>query len=262
MSAEPIYLAAAAWVTEASVVQRETPELWARLRRFNLPVQLALAAAERAASGASDIGQAALVSVAPFRSGSAALWDWVREQSARGDLSRARLNPTHTLHVVDNLALSAFALAHGNQGYGLGLGGAPGQAWCALEALLARLQAGAEEEALLMAGDHDDASHTSAQGVALLFSRRPTVCASLGRTVRVLALRRRPLPAATADMAIEPHSAAGLIALLHALATTPGGRWRYAVPPKSGDGVDDVELEMDVELEVERPGTRQRDDAA
>jgi hypothetical protein len=251
MSARPVYVAAAASVSDPGAVQRDAPELWREVRRYNLPVQLALAAAERAAASARDIARAALVSVAPFRSGSAELWAWARDHSAMSDLSRARLNPTHTLHVVDNLALSAFALAHGNHGYCLGLGGAPGQAWCGVETILARLQAGYEEEAMLVAGDHDDASDRTALGVALMFSVRRTACAPLGRTVRLAGLRRTPAARGTGTAGPAPHSAAGLHALMEAVAAAPAGPLRYAVPARHADGIDQVELDVSIDEHTE-----------
>jgi hypothetical protein len=240
MSARAVYLASAAAVSDATAVQRDAPDLWRSVRRFNLPVQLALAAAESVAAAARDVTRTALFSVAPFRSGSAELWSWVRDQSTLDDLSRARLNPTHTLHVVDNLALSAFALAHGNHGYCLGLGGAPGQAWCGLEAAVARLSAGHEEEALLFTGDHDDGANSAARGVALLLGVRECVYAPLGRSVRVVALRRQP----AGEAVVEPHSAAGLLALVEAIATAPAGPLRWMVPPRHGDGIEQLHLEL------------------
>lgn len=249
MSTRPVHLLAAACVDDPAAVQREAPELWRTVRRYNLPVQLALAAAFRAAAAARSPSRAALFSVAPFRSGSAELWSWVRDQSARDDLSGARLNPTHTLHVVDNLALSAFALAHGARGYCLGLGGAPGQAWCGLEAAVERLGAGQEEEALLFAGDHDDAAHSTARGVALLLGVRAGACAPLGRTVRIVALRRTPSDGGAA----EPHSAAGLQALVEQVAAAPSGLLRWAVPARFGDGLQQLHVELAL---GERDGAR------
>ena len=83
--------------------------------------------------------------------------------------------------------MSAFAIAHGNRAYCLGLGGAAGQAWCGLEAVLERLNAGAEEEALLMAGDQDAAEDGApGLGVALLFSDRARPWAS----VRLVSITR------------------------------------------------------------------------
>jgi hypothetical protein len=248
MSGRAVYLVSAAWVSDPAAVQREAPELWRTVRRYNLPVQLALSAAERAAAAACDIARAALFSVAPFRSGSAELWAWAREQSERDDLSGARLNPTHTLHVVDNLALSAFALAHANRGYCLGLGGAPGQAWCGFEAAVARLGEGREEEALLITGDHDDETQRTARGVALLFGVRGGVCVPFGRSVRVTALRRTPGGAA----AIEPNSAAGLHALVEAIATAPAGPMRWVAPPERGDGIEQVHVELTLDEDAGR----------
>ena len=177
-----IYLAASAQQSDLARIREATPELWRHVRRYNQPVQLALAAAEEVMQFSKDPSLAAVISLAPCQPGSADLYRWgnvVVAGMAEGSLGNMRMNPTQTLHAVDNLALSAFAIAHGNRSYCLGLGGAAGQAWCGLEAVLER----ADEEILLMAGDQDAAEDGApGLGVALLFSNRVR---SLGRTVQV-----------------------------------------------------------------------------
>lgn len=219
---------------------RRRPELWRRVRRFNLPVQLAVAAGEEVAAAAEDPARAALLSVAPYHSGSAELFDAVRSLDAEGNGARLRaprLNPVVTLHVVDNLALSALAITLGNQAYGLGLGGGAGQGWVALEVAGERLAEGGEAEALVMAGDQDAAREGVGLAVALLFALRPQPYPPLGRTVRLVEVSRSP--AAGTGPGVKPNAAAGLAALLASLAgvSTPG-RWVYRVPAEHGDGRD------------------------
>src|SRR5215216_5723670 len=171
-----VYLVASATRNDLQSVRETSPEIWRQVRRYNLPVQLALAAADEAIRASHDPSSVALISLAPCQPGSADLYRWgnvVTAGMSTGTLGNLRMNPTQTLHAVDNLALSAFAISHGNHSYCLGLGGAAGQAWCGLEAVQERLAAGIEEEALLMAGDQDAAEeNTAGIGVALLFSVR------------------------------------------------------------------------------------------
>ena len=170
------YLIAAAQENDLTRVRAEKPELWRQVRRYNKPVQLALAAAEEVMRSSLDPSTAAVISLAPCQPGSADLYSWgnvVTSGMATRTIGNLRMNPTQTLHAVDNLAMSAFAIAHRNHAYCLGLGGAAGQAWCGLEAVHERLNAGLEEEALLMAGDQDAAEDAApGLGVALLFSVR------------------------------------------------------------------------------------------
>jgi hypothetical protein len=171
-----IYLIASSQQDDLAKVREEKPELWRHVRRYNKPVQLALAAADEVMRSSVDPSTVAVISLAPCQPGSADLYRWgnvVTSGMANGTLGNLRMNPTQTLHAVDNLAMSAFAIAHRNHAYCLGLGGAAGQAWCGLEAVHERLNAGFEEEALLMAGDQDAAEDTSpGLGVALLFSMK------------------------------------------------------------------------------------------
>src|SRR5215211_735766 len=189
-----VYLIASAQHNDLARMRAEKPELWRHVRRYNQPVQLALAAADDVMRFSEDPSTAAVFSLAPCQPGSADLYRWgnvVTSGMASGTLGNLRMNPTQTLHAVDNLAMSAFAIAHRNHAYCLGLGGAAGQAWCGLEAVLERLNAGHEEEALLMAGDQDAAKDGSpGLGVALLFSTRPRPYSLLNRSVRLISISR------------------------------------------------------------------------
>ena len=168
-------------------------ELGRDFRRFNLPVKLALAAAHAAVAAAKDKTQVALVSLSPCRPGSPELWratrQFERALHETGRASAVRVNPTYTLHAIDNLALSSLAIALGNRAPFLGLGGAPGQAWCALEFVLERTHDDTAAETLILAGDQDETGQTGA-GVALLFSSDPRPLGATGRTVRLVAVER------------------------------------------------------------------------
>ena len=241
------YLVASASKNDLAAVREASPEVWRQVRRYNLPVQLALAAAAEVVGSSSDPATMAVVSLAPCRPGSADLYRWgevVTSGMARGDLGGTRMNPTQTLHAVDNLAMSAFAISHGNHAYCLGLGGAAGQAWAGLEAAQERLAAGQEAEALLMAGDQDCAEDWAAGlGVALLFSATARPYSLLGRPVQLVAVERERRPQADACV---PHSAAGLCGLLSAIAGHAGGRLSYDVPPEHSDGSDAVRVLLEV----------------
>ncbi|OLC37826.1 MAG: hypothetical protein AUI89_08415 [Gemmatimonadetes bacterium 13_1_40CM_3_65_8] len=236
-----IYLVAAAERRSADQLPDEPARLRRDFRRFNLPVQLALAAATDVVPAAVDPASMAVVSLAPCQNGSPELYRWAEAAIAAGSAGRfgaTRMNPTHTLHVIDNLALSAFAIAYGTDGYCLGVGGAPGQAWCGLEIICDRLADGREREALLMAGDQASvADATGSRGVALLFSARRRPYVALGRPVEFVAIehRRRPAP-----QPVAAHAAAGLCDLLGALALRGGGPIAYEVPAEQTDGIDQV----------------------
>jgi hypothetical protein len=240
-----MFLVAAARRDDLEEVRRE-PELWRRVRRFNLPVQLAVAAGEAAAAAASSPAQLALVSLAPCFGGSPELREAISSLEPADGLVPApapRVNPTVTLHAVDNLALSALAIALGNRAYCLGLGGAAGQAWAALEAAGERLADGLEDEVLVVAGDQD-AAGDGALAVALLFSRTAGPWPPHGRPVRLAAIERAP---AVASGEPAPHAAAGLAALLDALAERrPDGPFGYAVPGRDGDGRDRLTLRWEI----------------
>jgi hypothetical protein len=152
------------------------------------------------------------------------------------------MNPTQTLHAVDNLAMSAFAIAHRNHAYCLGLGGAAGQAWCGLEAVHERLNAGSEEEALLMAGDQDAAEDEApGLGVALLFSTRPKPLLSSNRIVRLVSVSRSPV-----IVDVVPHAAKGLAALLTSIDEHRGGLLSYAAPAEHTDGFSTVTVTLEI----------------
>ncbi len=240
-----VYLVAAAQRNDLASVREESPELWRQVRRYNRPVQLALAAADEVMRSSHDPATAAVISLAPCQPGSADLYRWghvVTSGMANGSLGNMRMNPTQTLHAVDNLAMSAFAIAHRNHAYCLGLGGAAGQAWSGLEAVIERLDAGREEEALLMAGDQDAAEDGAAGlGVALLFSVHARPCKQFNGRVRLLSItRNRQL----SD--VIPHAAKGLAGMLSAIAQCSRGSVSYVVPAKDTDGMSAVTVNLEV----------------
>jgi hypothetical protein len=216
------YLVASAQRGNLQNVRESSPEIWRQVRRYNQPVQLALAAADEVIQFADDPSTAGM---------------------ATGTLGNLRMNPTQTLHAVDNLALSAFAISHGNHSYCLGLGGAAGQAWCGLEAVQERLAAGIEEEALLMAGDQDAAEDGApGLGVALLFSIRAKAYQPLGRVVRLLSISRNR--ERTPD--VVSHAANGLAAFLSAIIEQKQGPMSYVVPPEHTDGLSGVTVSLEI----------------
>ena len=240
-----VYLVAAALASDLGKVKEEKPELWRQVRRYNKPIQLALAAADEVITVAQDSSTAAVISLAPCQPGSADLYRWgdvVTSGMATGTLGNMRMNPTQTFHAVDNLAMSAFAIAHGNHSYCLGLGGAAGQAWCGLEAVVERLNAGIEEEALLMAGDQDAAEDGAAGfGVALLFSIHAKPYSTLERHVRLLSIvRNRQISDAI------PHAANGLATFLSAITKSGSGLLSYVVPDEHTDGLSGVTVNLEV----------------
>ncbi|HSL54036.1 MAG TPA: hypothetical protein VK868_06555 [Pyrinomonadaceae bacterium] len=240
-----IYLVAAAKHDDLARVRGEKPELWRQVRRYNKPVQLALAAADEVMRFSQDASTAAVISLAPCQPGSADLYSWgnvVTSGMASGTLGNLRMNPTQTLHAVDNLAMSAFAIAHRNHAYCLGLGGAAGQAWCGVEAVYERLDAGREEEALLMAGDQDAAKDDApGLGVALLFSTRAQLFQPSGRIVRLVSVSRSP-----AIVDVVPHAANGLAALLSSIAQHRDGLMSYVVPPAHTDGFSTITVKLEI----------------
>ena len=239
------YLVAAAQEYDLARVRDAKPELWRQVRRYNKPVQLALAAAVEVMTFSEDPSTAAVISLAPCQPGSADLYSWghvVTSGMASGTLGNLRMNPTQTLHAVDNLAMSAFAIAHHNHAYCLGLGGAAGQAWCGLEAVNERLDTGLEEEALLMAGDQDAAEDGSrGLGVALLFSTRARPFQPSDRIVRLVSVSRSP-----AIVDVVPHAANGLAMLLTSIAEHRSGVMSYVVPPAHTDGFSNVTVTLEI----------------
>ena len=234
-----VYLVASAQCNDLLRIREARPELWRQVRRYNQPVQLALAAAAEVMQFSQDPSLAAVISLAPCQPGSADLYRWghvVTAGMAAGTLGNMRMNPTQTLHAVDNLALSAFAIAHGNRSYCLGLGGAAGQAWCGLEVVLER----SDEETLLMAGDQDAAEDGApGLGVALLFSNRVR---SSSRTIRLISITR----STNRTTKIKPHAANGLAAFLSAINEHQGGHMSYVVPPEHTDGFSSVECRTEI----------------
>lgn len=240
-----VYLVAAAQESDLGRVRTEKPELWRHVRRYNKPVQLALAAADEVMRFSQDASTAAVISLAPCQPGSAELYRWghvVTSGMATGTLGNLRMNPTQTLHAVDNLAMSAFAIAHRNHAYCLGLGGAAGQAWCGLEAVHERLSDGFEEEALLMAGDQDTAEDTSqGLGVALLFSKRANPIPASDRIVRLVSISR-----SGKIFDAVPHAANGLAALSSAIDQHRSGLLSYVVLPEHTDGFSSVTITLEI----------------
>jgi hypothetical protein len=250
------YLVASAERRDLRAIQKSSPETWRRVRRYNLPIQLALAAAEDVVPECRDPKSAVVISLAPCQPGSADLYRWgdvVTSGMSNGTLGDLRMNPTQTLHAVDNLAMSAFAITYGNQAECLGLGGAAGQAWCGLEATLEKLDAAevdktgetvSAEEVLLMAGDQDAAEESAAGiGVAMLFSRNARPYAPLGRTVRMIRVERRVQPY---DSTSRPHAAAGLCELLAAIKNQNQGLLSYDVPVEQTDGMGSVNIVVEI----------------
>jgi len=248
------YLVASAERRDPAAIQKSSPETWRRVRRYNRPVQLALAAAEEVMRSSKDPVTAAVISLAPCQPGSADLYRWgevVTAGMASGSLGDLRMNPTQTLHAVDNLAMSAFAITYGNHADCLGLGGAAGQAWAGLEAALERLtavDAGAEvlEEALVMAGDQDSHDESgSGLGVALLFSTKARRYEANGHFVRLVRIEK---PARTSLVTPQPHAAAGLSTFITFLKQQRPGLVSYDVPGEHTDGVSAVKVVVETSL--------------
>lgn len=243
------YLVASAERRDLGEIQRSSPATWRRVRRYNLPVQLALAAAEDVMTLAHDSSCAVVISLAPCQPGSADLYRWgdvVIAGMASGTLGDLRMNPTQTLHAVDNLAMSAFAIAYGNQAECLGLGGAAGQAWCALEAVMEKLDASeiANAEALLMAGDQDTTDESATGiGAGVLFSKEARPYAPLGRNVRLVRIERRPQRYAGN---IQPHAALGLCEFIEAIKRQQHGLLAYDVPVEQTDGASSVNIVVEI----------------
>ena len=240
------YLLAFAQEDDLPSVQRGSPETWRRVRRYNLPVQLALASAEMVMRASQDPSAALVVSLAPCQPGSAELYRWgdiVTAGMADGNLGDMRMNPTQTLHAVDNLAMSAFAITYGNRAECLGLGGAAGQAWCGLEAVRERIDRGAEE-VLLMAGDQDMVAESArGLGVALLFAERRQPFDPHGRIIRLIRTERGMLQQRASVVA---HSSRGLSDLFSTALKQPSGLLCYQVPAAQTDGSSSVTITLEI----------------
>ena len=243
------FIACTAVADDPAAAEATHPELWRQARRFNLPVKLALTAAHDVAAQARDAAKARLVSLAPCHAGSPELWRathaFETNLAHTGKAARVRVNPTYTLHAIDNLALSALAIDLHNHAPCLGLGGAAGQAWCALEWIL---EHAADGETLLFAGDQSPTG-TSALGVAALFRMSPDD----GTAVRLVAVERAPLGRDGAATPPLPDGAAGLRRWLDALwsfAARARGPFAYTVPPADSDGRDRITVVAEVPAEV------------
>jgi hypothetical protein len=239
------FLARTALAADAAAAEATHPELWRQARRFNLPVKMALTAAHDAAARARAPADARLVSLSPCHAGSPELWRathaFETNIAATGKAARVRVNPTYTLHAIDNLALSALAIDLHNHAPCLGLGGAAGQAWAALEWILEQTEEG---ETLLFAGDQS-AIGTAAVGVAALFRAAP----GDGKAVRLVAVERAPFGRFTAGAPPRPDAATGLQRWFEALSSFAAharGPFAYAVPPADGDGRDRITVVAEV----------------
>ena len=227
-----MFLVASSEITDLAVVRDGKPALWRDLRRFNAPIQLAVAAAHDVVARAIAPAELAILSLAPCHAGSPELHRWVR------DIGRGvsmRVNPTHTLHAVDNLALSVLTMALGNRAYGMSFGGAAGMMWTALEIALER----EDNELLVLAGDQLSGFDPSpAAGVAMLFARERTPYAATGRLTKLVAVERKP-----SEATATPHAARGAMAMLAALRD---GQPAYAVPADDGDGMTEIVVRWEI----------------
>lgn len=242
-----MYLIASSRQDNAGFVKKTYPELWRQVRRYNLPVQLSLAAAHEVIKNAENPETAALFSLAPCRVGSSDLYKWINSSSnslKTGFVGNLRINPIYTLHVIDNLALSAFAMMQNNRAYCLGLGGAPGQAWAGIETVYERFLTSSDNEILLMAGDQARVdTGEGALGAALLFSKQPKPYLPINHPLRVLAVRRQRMDE---NVTVKPHSAEGLSEFIKSINNNIDGKIKYVVSPEHGDGRDMITIEMEI----------------
>ena len=230
-----MWLVATSEITDVAVVRDGKPALWRELRRFNAPIQLAVAAAHEVVTRAIAPAEAAIISLAPCQSGSPELHRWVRDIGAGVSM---RVNPTHTLHAVDNLALSVLTMSLGNRAWGMSLGGAAGMMWTALELALER----DDNELIVLAGDQTSGFDPSpAAGVAMLFARERTPHVVTGRPTRLVAVERHG-----ESRTPVPHAASGTMAMLAALRGAPIGQLAYVVPATDGTGLDDVTVRWEI----------------
>ena len=238
----------AAWAVERDVtrIAGDHPALWREIRRFNLPVKLALAAAQRVVPALESANTARLIGLAPCRPGSPELRNISRDLDAgfaRGSTKDLRVNPIYTLHAIDNLGLSALSLRLENRAPVSCLGGAAGQGWEALDEAMQVLASGEATEVLIFGGDQSDASwkgqpaDAEACGVALVLTSKP-------QRMRLVGIERVALPepivarapGIAEDFVVLPHAARGLAAWLGA------SQVRYVVPHGDSDGVDEITL--------------------
>lgn len=238
-----MWLVASAIMRDPSTITTILPGVWREVRRFNLPVKLAVAAAHQVAPKLGAPGEALLVGLAPCRPGSPELNKITRDLDVGFDdplkAGTLRVNPVFTMHAIDNLGISALALALANDARAANFGGAAGQAWVALEHVLEQDVA----EAIVFGGDQTDASWRGEPdpahelGVAIAFSRTRG-----DARVKLLAIER----ASSSDTAAVPHAAHGLVNWLAALEAAPAGVHRYAVPVRDGDAIDHITVVAEV----------------
>lgn len=155
---------------DAAALAAARPDWHRGVRRYPVPVQLALGALEDVRASIAAPNEIVIVSCAPRRAGSPEVHAWVRQifERERAGQPAPRMNPTHTLHVVDNLALSVAAISLATHAEGFGVGGAPAQAAMAIEYAAEALARGARE-VLILAGDQEDATKASrAVGAAIV----------------------------------------------------------------------------------------------
>ena len=238
-------------------IATDDPVLWREIRRFNLPVKLALAAAQRVSGSLVRPSHTRLVALAPCRPGSPELRAISRDADAglaRGACGQLRVNPIYTLHAIDNLALSALAIRLENREPAVCFGGAAGQAFVALEYAMDELAASggsgvieAAGDVLIVGGDQGEASlrgepgDAEACGVAIVLSTRP-------HRVRLVAIERTPIGdlGRAAGEPPAPHAVRGIARWLDALADAPAGTHRHRVPTRDGDGIDQLAIVVEV----------------
>jgi len=243
-----MYIVASSVQDDLDKVRRTFPDIWRQIRRFNRPVQLAIAAGIEVALYADAPETATLISVAPSHPGSPEIFSWAHhlmETRKDGDFSGAKMNPTHTLHAVDNLALSSLAIALRNHSYCIGLGGSPGQSWEALQMALEK-NTDADSEVILVAGDQENALSISlSAGVAFLLSSKQNKHVSLMKSILIKGILHSSLSAP-----VEPdlHSAKGFVNLAAFISRTDGfaGTLTYDVPPEQGNGAEQFTIVMEL----------------
>jgi hypothetical protein len=237
----------AAWAVERDVARIATdhPSLWREIRRFNLPVKLAMAASQRVLPALESARTARVIGLAPCRPGSPELRNISRDLDAgfaRGSTKNLRVNPIYTLHAIDNLGLSALSIRIENREPVSCLGGAAGQAWEALDEAMQLLASGEVNEVLIFGGDQSDASwkgepaDAEACGVALVLTNKPHRIKLVGIERAAPQTRTDGAVDRAEPIATRPHAARGLAAWLSS--STP----RYVVPDDDGDGVEGITL--------------------
>lgn len=244
------WIVATAIARDSEGIARDRPALWRDIRRFNLPVKLALAAADAVTGTVARPAEATLVALAPCRPGSPELRKISRDlDAAFAQPERTqplRVNPIYTLHAIDNLGLSALAIALGNRSAAVCLGGAAGQAWSALEYAQDALAAGASE-VVVFGGDQGEASWRGEGDPAAELGVAVVLAAAPGPAARARLAGIERAHGGTRDAAPpRPHAALGLVRWLDALAGAPPGRFAYAVPAEDGDGVDRIAIIAEV----------------